>query len=258
MLAKYRRTGYLLLLAMMVGALLPVATPRAVYAQDVEYGYYWKLDFDFETSFDALLTIEVGPWENGEMTQVEDTSTATVTCKPVGNVTLDGGDAVFADGGYLRCSMDLAQVVMQNHELEIPAVDDYGSLYAAAHLMSATPNLAPIFTHADAKYSIDFSNQGSVTLHQALTNKAGPQQALFAGVAGSGWHKYEMEYICIFGGGPCDANYKLDGAGQSIATAGSRTTFATGPMAFQIGTDGVNFFSGRMAHLIVDPGNSAH
>jgi hypothetical protein len=258
MLANHRRIGYLFMLALILGVLLPVATPRTAYAQEVEFGYYWKLDFDFENSFNAQLAIEVGPWENGEMTEVTDTSTAMVRCKPVGNVTLDGGDAVFADGGYLNCSMHLAQIVMQNHTLEIPAVDNYGSIYAATMLTNLGGPIAPIFTHLDVKYSIDFSNPNSVTLHQDLSNKAGPQQATYAGIAGTILHLYEMEYICIFGGGPCDANYKLDGAGQSIPTAGVRTTFATGPMEFQIGTDGVNFFTGRMGRLIVDPGNSMH
>jgi hypothetical protein len=256
--AKHHRIGYLFVLALLVGVLLPVATPHTAYAQDEEFGYYWKLDFAFETSFDALLTIEVGPWEDGEMTEITDTSTATVRCKPVGNVKLDGGDAVFADGGYLDCSMDLAQIVLKNHDLQIPAVDNYGSIYAAAKLMSAAPTIVPIFTHQDAKYSIEFLNTQSATLHQALSNQAGPQQAAYPGTTINAWHTVEMQYICIFGGGPCDANYKVDGAGQSIPTAGVRTTFATGPASFQIGTDGTNFFTGRMGHLVVDPGNSAH
>lgn len=158
------------------------------------------------------------------MKEVADTSTATVRCKPVGGVSLDSGDAVFANSGYLRCSMDLAQIVWENHNLQIPAVDSYGSVYAANKLMRTANGIAPIFTHRDAKYSIDFSNTQSATLHQALSNQAGPLQANYPGITINAWHIMEMQYICVSNGGLCDAN----------------------------------FFTGRMTSLVVDPGNSAH
>ena len=56
----------LLASTLILGLLFPLATPQPARAE-VEYGYLWLLYFDFEQSFDGVLTIEVGPWENGNL-----------------------------------------------------------------------------------------------------------------------------------------------------------------------------------------------
>jgi hypothetical protein len=171
-------------------------------------------------------------------------------------VALNGGDAVFS-GGYLRCKLDLAAVVKQNHGLTIEATDSYGSMLFATTLQSTVPVVAPIFTHPDAAYTIDFTQSSAVTLAQSLNNTAGLQQAHFPGVIGASWNKYVFEYGCAWLGA-CGGDLSALPFTQATPPGGKRISFATGPTTFLIGGDGVTTFQGRMGHLLIDPGNSVH
>ena len=247
-----------LLVALLLGLLLPVAQPRAAFAQPVELGYLWALNFSFDNDFNGLLTIEVGPWQDGDLVEVTESSTAIVRCSPVGNVTLDKGTAVFAAGGYLACDMDLASIVAANHGLNINPVDTYGSIVVRTRLNGASATVAPIFTHPNAAYSLDFTQTSAVKLSQQLWNGIGATEANFPGVTINTWNAYTYFYRCISHGGPCDANFAAGPQKQSFATAGSRVQFDTGPTSFQIGSNGAATFTGRIDHLVIDPGNSAH
>ena len=222
-----------------------------------EYGYLWSLTFDFETSFDGVLTIEVGPWKNGELVSVDDTSRAIIPCKRVGDVYLDGGDAVFGGAGYLTCEMNLQSLVRENHRLVIGDTDTYGSIVMHTRLTSDVNAVAPIFTHPNATYSLDFTQTWQGTLYQALQNGVGPMQATFGGVTINNFENYTAEYICDIAG-PCSAKFAAGPQMQNQPIAGTRPQFSTGPTSFDIGHGGGLFFSGRIASLIVDPGNSAH
>jgi hypothetical protein len=247
---------FLFTLALSLGMLLPFANPEPVRA-DAQYGYLWSLSFDFEQSFDGILTIEVGPWENGDLVAVEATSTATVPCKRVGNVQLDSGDAVFSGSGYLSCALNLAETVWSNHKLAVGKVDTYGSMVMRARVNGAASAIAPLFTHPNAAYSLDFSQTSATTLSQSLSNAVGPLQATFPGVTINTWQTYTAQYICNIVG-PCSASFAAGPQQQNQPTAGSRVQFSTGPATVEIGHAGGLFFTGRMASLIVDPGNSAH
>jgi hypothetical protein len=240
--------------AIVLSILLPVTKPQIAQAQAEEWGYLWSLYYSFDQDYNAVLTIEVGPWENGDLVEVADSSTATVRCEPVGNVALAGGMAVFK-GGHLECAMDLREIVNQNHDLVIDEIDDYGSIIARTIVMSSANTVAPIFTHPDAQYSIDFTQTSSVKLNQQLWNGAGLLDETFFGVMGNTWQTYTMEYICNPAGTSCDEKFGVAGQTATNPVAGTRVKFNTGPMSFQVGGAA---FNGRMDALLIDPGNSAH
>ena len=254
-----RKSYAAFLLALLLGLLLPVAaSPQPAYAQAVELGYLWSLDFTFDNDYNALLTIEVGPWENGDLVEVTEVSTAIVKCSPSGDVTLKAGSAVFNAGGYLECEMDLAAIVAANHGLQIDPVDTYGSIILRTRLNGSANALAPIFTHPDAAYSLDFTQTSAVTMNQQLWNGLGVSQAAFPGITINTWNTYTFFYRCISNGGPCDMNFAAAAQTNSAPTAGSYTQFSTGPTGFLIGSNGATTFTGSIDHLLVDPGNSAH
>jgi hypothetical protein len=233
-------------------ALLPTATP----ARAQEYGYLWSLFFDFEKSFDGVLTIEVGPWENGDLVSVDETSTAIVPCQRVGNISLDKGDAVFA-GGYLKCDLDLAGVVDKNHGLQVDQIDDYGSIILRSNLATSALNVAPLFSHPDATYQIDFTQTWNVTMSQAFTNGVGPQQQTMGITVGYNRFTYSYLYNCVWLG-PCSNKFMAGPLIQNLPSPGGRIEFRTEPTTFLIGSDNVNTFQGRMGSLLIDPGNSVH
>jgi hypothetical protein len=230
------------------------ATPAQ--AARPEYGYLWSLYFDFTNSFDGTLTIEVGPWQNGDLISVDATSTAVVDCQPVGDVFLAGGDAVFA-GGYLDCTLDLAQVLATNHGLVVQSIDTYGSIVLRTNLLPMAQQVAPILSHPDASYSIDLTQTSSVILIQELNNTAGVQQIQFNGITYPNRYSYTYLYSCVWQGdchgtlyaGPYQANTPL---------GGDRVSFSTAATNFQIGSSGSTRYYGRMGSLLIDPGNSVH
>jgi hypothetical protein len=248
---------YLLICTTLVGLSTPLAQPAL--AQDrTEYGYLWSLFFDFEKSFDGLLTIEVGPWKNGDLVEVHESSTVTIPCKRAGNVQLNGGAAIFAGNGYLVCSMNLKELVRNNHGLLIESVDNYGSILFHAEVMGEANTIAPIFTHQDAAYSLDFTQTSQTTLLQSLWNGVGPMPATIPGPTLFTWEAYTQEYRCTIAGA-CSAKFAIGPQQQNQPIpGGTRTQFTTEPATFEIGHAGGTFFTGRMASLLIDPGNSAH
>ncbi|NJN16473.1 MAG: hypothetical protein HC822_09480 [Oscillochloris sp.] len=246
-----RRLAILLLIVSIAG---PFAAPAQ--AQEESYGYLWQLEFDFAHDFNGLLTIHVGPWENGDLVEVDATSQERVACKRVGPVYLDSGDAVF-NGGYLRCTMDLARIVANNHGLDIAPVDSYGSILMQSRLIANQTDVMPIFSHPDADYTIDFALTSAVTPAQTLWNGAGLLQHTFPGVVGMTWQTYTYEYRCAWLGA-CDAEFEVGPHSETKPTLGDRVQFHTGPQTFYIGYDGANTFSGRMDRVLIDPGNSVH
>jgi hypothetical protein len=250
---RFRLT--LLLSLMIFGLLAQPARPSYADAY-AGRGYLWSLAFDFENSFDGLLTIKVGPWENGNLVSVEETSTTVVACQRVGAVILNGGAAVF-EGGHLACDMDLAAIVKRNHGIIAGATDSYGSFVVRASLASSGQNLAPIFTHPDVSTQIDFTQTSSVTLAQSLATSAGPAQAsaFFPGLLGGDLRTYSFLYGCG-GAAACSSSLSAGPQTQAAPVAGDRVSFRTGPTTFLIGGDGAATFVGGLGGLVVDPGNS--
>ena len=203
----------------------------------------WSLSFDFEQSFDGILTLEVGPWKNGELVEVHETSSATVPCKRTGDVYLDGGDAVFSGTGYLTCALNLAEIVRNNHKLVIGEVDTYGSIVMRARVNGAANAVAPLFTHQNAAYSLDFTQTSAATLSQALWNGAGPMQATFPGVTINTWETYTAEYACNVAG-DCSASFSPGRQQQNQPIPGAPVQFSTGPTSFDIGHANGLFFTG--------------
>lgn len=248
----------LLLLPLLALALLtPMAQPAPAMADEPDLGYLWSIFFSFEQNFDGLLTIEVGPWGDGDLLAVEETSTAVVSCKPVGNVYLSGGDAHF-EGGYLSCDLDLAGVVQANHGLLVQPVDTYGSILLRARLKAAEGQLAPLFSHPDAVYSLDFTQAGVATMRQKLNIGADPLQASFSNVMPGSFNSYTYQYRCYYNTGLCDGTFRVGQQSQTVPSAGKRISFATAPTVFHIGHDQGSLLSGRMSSLLIDPGNSVH
>lgn len=232
------------------------AWPAAPARAGVELGYLWALNFDFEQSFDGILTVRVGPWENGNLVSTDAISSAVVPCKRVGPVFLNGGDAVFA-GGHLVCELDLAGVLLRNHGLVVDEVDSYGSIYLTTDLETTAQNLAPIVSHPDATYTIDFTQTWAVTMGQRLENTLGPQGVFLGGVTGVVRNKYTFEYECVWMGA-CQSTFIAGTQGDVTPPGGDRVRFRTEPTRLRIGGDGAATFSGRMGSLLIDPGNSVH
>jgi hypothetical protein len=227
-----------------------------VRAEQATYGYLWSLNFDFEQSYNGQLTIDVGPWQDGDLVSVDATSTSTVYCRPVGRVSLDNGDAVFA-GGYLQCNMDLAWLVQQNHGLTINPRDSYGSIVMHTNLMSSAQNVATILHHPDASYRIDFTQTSSVGMEQSLNNQAGVQSHGFAGIVPTTRQNYSFLYGCVWGGN-CQGALAVATSGQPTPVGGDRISWGTTATSFQIGGGRGETFRGRIGNLWLDPGNSVH
>jgi hypothetical protein len=228
---------------------------RAAYAE-TELGYLWSLGFNFEYNYDAVLTIEVGPWVDGDLVAVDESSTERVHCWPVGAVALDSGDAVFS-GGHVECELDLAAVVLKNHGLKLDRIDDYGSIVLYTTAQSTGQNIAPIFSHPDANYRINFSRTVSVNLLQQLDNGAGLQNGFFPTITGAGRIDYSFTYSCVWQG-DCHSSFSADGQTVDTALGGNRVKFRTTPTIIRVGSDGSSSFQGRMDSLLIDPGNSVH
>jgi hypothetical protein len=242
------------ILLVILALLAPLAQPTPARAE-AERGYLWSLFFNFDTSFDAVLTVKVGPWKNGNLVAVDETSTTTIRCSRVGSVSLSGGSAVF-DGGHLECPIDLAGIVFANHGLQVADVDSYGSIVLRTRIATNQNALAPIVGHPDADWSVDFSSTSSATLVQELWNNAGPLQENFPGVMINSWHTLTYQYACAANGGACEARFSAGPQTQIVPTAGGNVRFTTAPTTFVVGRQGANTFRGLMDELLIDPGNS--
>jgi hypothetical protein len=240
---------------LLIALALLAALPQPAAAQDEQtYGYFWSLEYTFENDFTGALTVEVGPWESGTLTSVDATSTTEVPCTPVGNVVLREGDAVFR-GGHLECEMDIGAIVLQKHGLAIPPVASYRGILFAADLEATVAQPAPIFTHPDAAYGIDFTQPRKPTLTQALQNDLAPQQATFAHVNGFERNEYAMAYGCAWLG-PCHSSFHVGPQSQGTPPGGQQIAFSTERQTFLIGADGATTFRGRLGNLLLDPGNT--
>lgn len=251
----------IMIVAFVVGLTVSPGRVVTVSAQDEEIGYLWNLSFDFESDFNGVLTIEVGPWVDGDLASVNEASTTRVSCTRVGNVSLSGGDAVFGNGGYLSCHMDLGEIVRRNHGLHVEPVDDYGSIVLRTRVNPVpgpAPLAVPIFTHPDAAYKLSFPTTSSVDMQQQLWNGVGPINQNFGSVSPGTWTAYTFYYGCS-SAGPCFADFQAGGqtANQGVP-GGTRVNWSTGPVDFEIGRNGGDTFQGRMSDLFIDPGNSAH
>lgn len=251
-------TRILLLPLLALALLAPLAQPAPAMADEPELGYLWSIFFSFEQNFNGLLTIEVGPWGDGDLLAVDETSTAVVPCAPVGNVYLDNGSAVF-EGGHLTCNLDLAGVVLANHGLLVQPIDTYGSIHLRARLKTAPGVMkAPLFSHPDAVYSLDFTQPGVTTMSQKLNIGTDPLQASFSNVIPGSFNSYTYQYRCYYNTGLCDGTFRVGQQITNVPSAGKRISFTTAPTIFYIGQDQGTFFSGRMNSLLIDPGNSVH
>lgn len=221
-----------------------------------EYGYLWKIVFDFDSSFDGKMTIEVGPWGNGDLLVVEETSTAVVRCAPVGDVKLIDGAATF-QGGYLECSFDIGTLVRQNHGLKPKNPDTYGSIVMRTRALLPTDAPAPLFYHPDATYRLDPIGPGVIDMATDLSNGNGVMGASFSGVNWSDWTVYTSNYVCV-SLVACNLTYSAGGTDIAMNNQGNAVTFATGPTNFLIGKDDTGILNGRIDMLLVDPGNFAH
>jgi hypothetical protein len=245
---------YLLLPLVLLALLAPL--PQAARAEADQYGYVWSAHFPFQGSFNGVMTLKVGPWKNGKLHSVDATSTTPVFCLPIGNVSLNAGDAVF-NGGYLRCTVNIGAMVLAKHKYVIPAVDTYQSILFTASLQTSEPRHAPIFTAQDARYTVDFSNLDAVRLTQDLENDLGVQEESFPGVNGFTMRTYRMTYNCAWLGA-CGSNFQVGLESKATPIGGAPISFATGQQNFLIGGDGVRTFYGRMGSLLIDPGNTVH
>ena len=115
-----------LTVALLIASLLTPAFAQPVQAAP-QTGYLWTLTFDFEAGYNGELLLKVGPWQNGALLDVTEKSATTVNCQPVGDVSLGKGYAIFNNGGYLQCDMDIAGALFANHGLfrrfRLPFVD---------------------------------------------------------------------------------------------------------------------------------------
>jgi hypothetical protein len=248
------RTLVLLLSLLLAGlAALPArpASADAVVAQ----GYVWRLAWPFEHSFDGTLTIDVGPVKNGVLQSVDASSTTTVPCQRVGSVGLTGGMAKF-NGGYLRCSLDIAQALLHHHGMVAQPVEGYNRITMRTQLAATVLTLAPIVSHPDLSYQLDFGLGDSVTMRQELATWGGVALAddSFPGMFGGDLRPYGFVYECV-PAGPCSAEHFAGASVLGGVVPGDRASVRTGPTSLLIGGDGATTFRGAIGDLIIDPGN---
>jgi hypothetical protein len=253
----HRARNFFLLLSLLLAVLVSMPTRPAAAGAASDFGYIWRLSFPFEGSYDGTLTIETGKMENGVMLELHETSTSSVPCRRVGPVNLVAGAAVF-NGGYLRCSFDLAGALLANHGIAAPPTDSYNRMTVRASLAATAFDLAPILTHPDLAYQIDFDGGDNVLMRQGLATSAGQAtaNATFNGMFGGTQRNYGFVYGCLPAGGPCSAEHYAGTAVQGGPVAGGPVRMRTGSVALLIGGDGATSFFGGIDELIVDPGNT--
>lgn len=249
------RVRHLLLLSVLFVAVATLPARPAAAGGGSDFSYVWRIGFMFDDSFDGTLTIESGPMVNGVLQSVERTSTSVVPCARVGTVGLTGGMAKF-DGGYLRCALDLA-AALKAHGIEAPAIDSYNRVTVRAGVASTVQHLAPIVSHPDIAYSLDFTKRDRVALHQELATNLGVVAAgdTFLGLSGSDLRNYAYVYQCL-PAGPCAAHHYAGAAVSGGAVVGAAVRFQTGPNTLLVGGDGASTFFGGIDELIIDPGNT--
>ncbi|MEZ4865831.1 MAG: hypothetical protein R3C14_31245 [Caldilineaceae bacterium] len=260
-LHRFRCLWMLILLA---GLLLPTM-PSTVQAADPGYAYHWRIDFDFDTEANGLLTVDVGYNDDGAVRQPAlHSQRFPVRCQRVGNVKIDGGVAKFL-GGYLQCGVDIKGAIDQTFAecnalypgctLAIGAVEQYKSMKMAADLFTTASGVTPLFAHTSLTYGVDISG----SMHTLQT-----QVAPIGNVNSSPWavapsptpERYVARYVCA--GGDCGIHFAVAGNAEYIDTADAPADMVTAPSTFYIGHDfaGNTLAAGSIVdNLIVDPGN---
>lgn len=263
---RFKQTIQLCLISLIVAGLLLVPATPTVQATP-GYAYKWLLRFDFASSFDGQLEIEVGVNDNGLVVQPPLYSqTVPVRCQRVGAVGLSGGVAKF-NGGYLQCDMQLQRVLEETFAacaqidpscaLPINAIEQYRSFKIAANFLAPTQGLAPIFSHESASYALDIA-----TVTHAVQTDLDP----IGIVASAAWpvaptHNTMYQHSARFGcsmAGDCGIHFNVAGNAQYVNSADAPVDFLTTPTTFYIGRDqaGTTLIPGSVLDsFIVDPGN---
>lgn len=216
-----------------------------------EIGYLWTLTFDFNTSLNGVLTLEVGQWQNGNLVTVEQTSNTPVACQAVGVVNLVGGKATFNGGSYLNCTLDIAGALKAKHGLDAKAIDSYGNFLMSTHAQINTVGNAPIFSHPDAAFWLSTPSSMMAQVNTTLTNKGGIMTSQVFSLNWSMMQTYTSHYTCQQDG-PCDMTHWAAVNQQMLLNQGIPAQFRTSATNFTVGR-GLN---GQIDLLIVDPGNS--
>jgi hypothetical protein len=260
---QFRRLmiAFILLAVVLVAALQPM--PGA--AQDEDgYAYYWSLDFDFNSSANGILYVEVGYNDNGAPLQPPIHAERTrVFCNRTGNASVSGG-FLHLNGGYLSCEIDIEQALnnafaaceakVSGCSMQIEEEEYYAHFRADATVLSNNTGVAPIFYHEDASFTIN--PQTSMTQITAALAPHGlipstPQIGLL-GVS----HMYSAFYSC---GGACTMAYGVDGALEVVPTAHAMVPFSTPATTIYIGYDPVSGITAPVGthidSLFVDPPN---
>jgi hypothetical protein len=248
-----------------VGLLLAPATPTVQATPG--YAYKWLLRFDFASSFDGQLEIEVGVNENGLVVQPPLYSqTVPVRCQRVGAVGLMGGVAKF-DGGYLQCDLQLQRALEATFAacaqidpscaLPINAIEQYRSVKIASHFLTPTAGVAPIFSHESVSYALTIS-----TAMHTVQTEIDP----IGVVASAAWpvapalnalQSHSARFGCSVAG-DCGIHFNVAGSAQYVNSADAPVDFLTTPTTFYIGRDlaGTTLPGGSVLdNLLVDPGN---
>jgi hypothetical protein len=249
------RLGFVALCSLLAIS-FPIFTPTAQ-AAPPGYGYLWELVFDFEEDFNGVLKIEVGPWQDGNLAWIEETSETIIECTPSGRISRTDGFANFGGSGFLTCEMDIAQIVLDKHNLVAEETDTYGSFIMQTDAVLLNENPAPIFNHPDAAFRLDPLGPIDIYVINDISNEHGPIQALFSGITWNTLHTYNSDYVCI----PdlqCDLAHHADTTEITLTEQGEPITFTTGPTTFTIGKDDANIMTGRIDSILIDPGNFVH
>lgn len=252
---KMIRLGVVALCSLLASA-SPIFTP-AVQAAPPNYGYLWELVFDFEEGFNGLLKIEVGPWEDGNLVWIEETSETIIECTPSGRISLTEGFANFGGSGFLTCEMDIAQIVLDKHDLIAQEIDTYGSFIMQTEAVLLNDNPAPIFNHPDAQLRLEPIVPVDVRMISDLSNQHDPITTTVFSVMATDVNTYTVDYVCT----PdvqCDIEHSVGIRQNMLTEQGEPLTFTTGLTTFTIGKNDTGIMTGRIDSILVDPGNFVH
>lgn len=261
-----KNTIQLCLISLIVAGLLLAPAAPTVQATP-GYAYKWLLRFDFASSFDGQLEIEVGLNDNGLVVQPPLYSqTVPVRCQRVGAVNLSGGVAKF-NGGYLQCDMQLQQAlegtfaacaqIDPSCALPINSIEQYRSFKIASNFLAPTVGLAPIFSHESVSYALDIATVQHTV--QTDLDPIGP-------VASAAWpvapalnalQSHSARFGCSVAG-DCGIYFNVAGNAQYVNSADAPVDFLTTPTTFYIGRDqaGTTLIPGSVLDsFLIDPGN---
>jgi hypothetical protein len=243
---------------------VPMATAPAQAAPG--YAYYWSLTFDYTNNFNGLLYVEVGYNQDGGVQNPPlHSASYPVSCQRVGNVGLAGGVAKFG-GGYLACDLDLKRALEKTFSqcndlfpgctLAIEEVEKYGSFRMMANVLSPSTEVAPLFYHEDAAFTV-MPELSTARIAAALT-PVGMAESSSQPAALGAPQSYEARYLCD-AAVTCKMAFAISGAVESMAHGNALVEFSTPATRVYIGYNpdtGLTIPAGtQLAHLFVDPPN---